>query len=100
MYNAIHICGQTRLSDNRAHGCDGSVVVAAKLRNERLCVLVSDKANVFGLRSIRLGQDDVCRNRRGCFALPCQSVSQKGFSAGEGYRPEQVVFVAAPNAFQ
>ena len=41
-----------------------------------------------------------CRNRRGCFALPCQGVSQKGFSAGEGYRPEQVVFVAAPNAFQ
>ena len=42
----------------------------------------------------------LCRNRRGCFALPCQGVSQKGFSAGEGYRPEQVVFVAAPNAFQ
>ena len=60
VYNAIHTCGQTRLFDNRAHGCDGSVVVAAKLRNERLCVLVSDKANVFGLRSIRLGQDDVC----------------------------------------
>ena len=60
MYNAIHICGQTRLFDNRAHGCDGSVVVAAKLRNEQLCVLVSDKANVFGLRPIRLGQDDVC----------------------------------------
>ena len=38
-----------------------------------------------------------CRNRRGCFALPCQGVSQKGFSAGEGYRPEQVVFA---NAFQ
>ena len=41
-----------------------------------------------------------CRNRRGCFALPCQGVSLEGFRAGEGYRPEQVVFVAAPNAFQ
>ena len=39
-----------------------------------------------------------CRNRRGCFALPCQGVSLKGFRAGEGYRPEQVVFVAALTA--
>ena len=62
VYHAIHTCGQTRLFDNRAHGCDGSVVVAAKFRNEQLCVLVSDKANVFGLRSIRpIGQDDVCK---------------------------------------
>ena len=29
-------------------------------------------------------QQEPCRNRRGCFALPCQGVSQKGFSAGEG----------------
>ena len=44
----------------------------------------------------RVVRDGSCRNRRGCFALPCQGVSQKGFSAGVGYRPEQA---AASTAF-
>ena len=52
------------------------------------------------IRDQRASTVDALSESSGCFALPCEGVSQKGFSAGEGYRPEQVVFVAAPNAFQ